>query len=53
MGVTSACGEVEMCVIDSLVSLRFRGFFAAVARRDVCRLPVFLVAVDASDSGEG
>ena len=52
MGVTSSCGEAEKCVVGSLVSLRFRGFFVAVACRAVCRLAAFFVAVDASDSGE-
>lgn len=42
-----------MCAGCSLVSLGFRVFFAAVARRGVWRLPLFFVAVDASDSGEG
>jgi hypothetical protein len=37
----------------SLVSLGFRVFFPAVARRGVWRLPLFFVAVGASDSGEG
>ena len=40
-----------MCAVCSLVSLGFRGFFAAVARRGVWRLPVFFVAASASDSG--
>jgi len=53
MGVTSACGEAEMCAVRSLVCLGFRGFFAVVARRGVWRLPAFLVAAGASDSGEG
>ena len=53
MGVTSACGEVEMCAVRSLVSLGLRGFFAVVARRGVWRLPVFFVAAGAADSGEG
>ena len=56
MGVTSACGEAEMCAVRSvgtLVPLRFRGFFAVVARRDVWRLPVFFVAAGAADFGEG
>ena len=54
MGVTSACGEAEMCAVRSLVyPLDFRGFFAVVARRGVWRLPVFFVAAGASDSGEG
>ncbi len=53
MGVTSACGDREMCAVRSLVSLGFRGFFAVVARRGVGRLPVFFVAAFAADSGEG
>jgi hypothetical protein len=53
MGVTSACGEVEMCAVRSLVSLGLRGFFAVVARRGVRRLPPFFVAAGASGSGEG
>jgi hypothetical protein len=53
MGVTSACGDAEMCAVRSLVSLGFRGFFAVVARRRVWRLPDFFVATGASDSGAG
>ena len=56
MGVTSACGEAEMCAVRSLVTLvplGLRGFFAVVARRGVWRLAVFFVAAGASDSGEG
>ena len=56
MGVTSACGDVEMCAVcslASLVALGLRGFFAVVARRGVWRLPVFFVAAGASGSGEG
>jgi hypothetical protein len=53
MGVTSACGDAEMCAVRSLASLGFSGFFAVVARRGVWRLPVFFVAAGASDSGEG
>ena len=52
MGVTSACGEAEMFAVRSLASLGFRGFFAAVARGGVWRLPVFFVAASASGSGE-
>ena len=53
MGVTSACGEAEICEVRLLLSLGFRGFFAVVARRGAWRLPVFFVAAGASDSGEG
>jgi len=53
MGVTSACGEVEMCAVRSLVSLGLRGFSEVVARRGVWRLPVFFVAAFAADCGEG
>ena len=56
MGFTSACGEAEMCAVRSLASLvplGLRGFFAVVTRRGGWRLPVFFVAADASDSGEG
>ncbi len=53
MGVTSACGEVEMWAVRSLASLSFRGFLVVVARRGVWRLPAFFVAVGAADSGEG
>ena len=56
MGVTSACAEAEMCAVRSvgtLVPLRFRGFFAVVARRGVWRLAVFFVATGAPVSGEG
>ena len=55
MGVTSACGEAEMCAVRSLASLvplGLRGFFAVVARRGVWRLPLFFVAAGAADSGE-
>jgi hypothetical protein len=51
MGVTSSCGEAEMCAVRSLVSFGFRSFFAAVERRGVWRLTVFFVAVGAADSG--
>ena len=56
MGVTSVCGEAEICAVRSLASLvplGLRDFFAVVARRGVWRLPVFFVAAGASDSGEG
>ena len=52
----SAFGEAEMCAVRSvgtLVPLRFRGFFAVVARRGVWRLAVFFVATGAPVSGEG
>jgi hypothetical protein len=44
-----------MCAVRSvvtLVPLALRGFFAAVARRGVWRLPFFFVATGAPDSGE-
>ena len=53
MGVTSACGEAEMCAVRSLVLLDFRGFFAVVARRGFWRLLVFFGVAGASDSDEG
>jgi hypothetical protein len=56
MGVTSACGEAEMCAVRSLASLvqfGLRGFFAVVVRRGVWRLPVFFVATGTADLGEG
>jgi hypothetical protein len=56
MGVTSACGDAELCAVRllaSLVPLGLRGLFAGVARRGVWRLPVFFVAAGAAESGEG
>ena len=56
MGVTSVCGDAEMCAVRSLASLvplGLRGFFVVVARRRVWRLPVFFVAAGAADAGEG
>jgi len=56
MGVTSVCGEAEMCAVRSvafLVPVGLRRFFAVVVRRGVWRLPVFFVAASASDFGEG
>jgi len=51
MGVTSACGEAEIRAI--LGSFGFAGFFTAVARRGVWRLPVFFVVAIPSDPGAG
>jgi hypothetical protein len=51
----SACGEAEIRAGRSLVSLvppGLRGFFAAVARFGVWRLPVFLVVADARESDD-
>ena len=48
----SVCGDAEIRAVRSLVSFGLRGFFAVVARRGVWRLPVFLVAAGAPDSGD-
>jgi len=40
-------------LLASLVALGLRGFFVIAVRRGVRRLPVFLVAAVASDSGKG
>lgn len=56
IGVTSACGDAEMCAVRllaSVVPLGLRGFFAVVARRGVWRLAVFFIVVGAPESGEG
>ena len=56
MGAPSAGGDAEMCAVGSLesfVPLGLRGFFAVATRGGVWRLPVFLVAADAAESGEG
>jgi hypothetical protein len=55
-GVTSGCGDAEICAARSVASLvprGVRGFFPVVARLGVWRLPVFFVATVAPDSGEG
>ena len=55
MGVTSVCGEVEMCAVRSLESflpLGLPGFFAVATRSGVWRFAVFFVAAVAAESGE-
>jgi len=53
MGVTCARGEAEIRAVCLPGSFGFRGFFAAVARRGVWRLPVFFVVAVPSDPGAG
>jgi hypothetical protein len=56
LGVGSACGDAEICVVlpaIPLVAAGFRGFLTAVARRAFWRLAVFFVAVGAPDAASG
>ena len=54
MGVTSARGDGEMCAVcsvETFVPLGLRGVFAVGIRDGVWRLPVFVVAAGAAESG--
>ena len=53
MGVASARGEAEIRAFCLVGSFGFPGFFPAVARRGVWRLPVFFVVAAPSDPGAG
>jgi hypothetical protein len=50
----SACGDAEICAVALPIvffaGMTFRGFLTVGTRRPLWRLPVFLVAVGASDS---